>query len=194
MTKSSPSYIFFCCIGLIYLYSFCSLYIQWPGLYGINGIMPVDNYVDRVRHHFASKTNVEQFYAFPSVVLLYDMIGVSVNGLCDFLMVTSIGISILVTQGVHTPFVFLYLWLSYLGLYLLGQPFLSFQWDILLLETGFLTVIVQLFKKFGSSCNHLNWCYRFMVWKLMFMAGVVKLQANCPTWNELTALEVYVAL
>jgi hypothetical protein len=35
-----------------------------------------------------------------------------------------------------------------------------------------------------------NWCYRFLIWKLMFMAGVVKLQANCPTWLHLTALEV----
>ena len=25
---------------------------------------------------------------------------------------------------------------------------------------------------------------RFLAWKLMFCAGIVKLSANCPTWNS----------
>lgn len=34
---------------------------------------------------------------------------------------------------------------------------------------------------------------RFLLFKLMFMSGVVKIQANCPTWNNLTALEYHFA-
>lgn len=37
------------------------------------------------------------------------------------------------------------------------------------------------------------WPVRFLLFKLMLMSGVVKLQADCPTWNNLTALEYHFA-
>jgi len=33
------------------------------------------------------------------------------------------------------------------------------------------------------------WPLRFVLFKLMLMSGVVKVQARCPTWLRLTALE-----
>ncbi len=47
---------------------------------------------------------------------------------------------------------FLALWLCYKSLFDVGQTFLWFQWDILLLETGFLCLIVApltTFQNFG---------------------------------------------
>ena len=41
----------------------------------------------------------------------------------------------------HHGLLFLLLWAGYLGLYGVGQTFYSFQWDILLLEAGFATVL-----------------------------------------------------
>jgi len=37
------------------------------------------------------------------------------------------------------------------------------------------------------------WPLRFLLFKLMFMSGVVKIQSNCPTWLNLTALEYHFA-
>jgi hypothetical protein len=43
-------------MGLIYLIAFSSLYVQIPGLWGHEGVMPVDAYLNRVaQHHGANK-------------------------------------------------------------------------------------------------------------------------------------------
>ena len=115
---------------------------------------------------------------------------------------------------IHYIFILLYrnvlrpsggVFLSLVGLYyflvIVGQTFYSFQWDTLLLETGFITALCYCdwWLPFGddamqSNFSHLGvWPLRFLLFKLMFMSGVVKLQANCPTWNNLTALEFHFA-
>ena len=38
-----------------------------------------------------------------------------------------------------------------------------------------------------------RWLVRFTLFKLMFMSGVVKIQANCPSWLKLTALDYHYA-
>ena len=86
-------------------------------------------------------------------------------------------------------------WCLYLSLYTLGGTFLSFQWDILLLEVGFLAIwwAPVLFpgcatpvaaSSMGSSVaveqhpeppsRAVQWVIRFLFFKLMFMSGVVK--------------------
>ena len=71
-----------------------------------------------------------------------------------------------------------------------------FQWDILLLETGFLAILV-------APTNGNSWFYpkprdhvtmmmvRWLLFRMMFASGVVKLQSNCPTWWGLTAMPLH---
>jgi hypothetical protein len=77
-----------------------------------------------------------------------------------------------------------------------GPVFLSFQWEQLLLEVAFVSVLLAPW--FGRGPSRLRscaamWLLRFMLCKLMLMSGVVKLQANCPTWTQLTATEYHFA-
>ena len=73
-------------------------------------------------------------------------------------------------------------------------PFYNFQWDNMLLEVG----LVASWQQIGSLIHptadavtsHLP---RMMLFKLMFMSGLVKIQSNCPTWLKLTALEYHYA-
>ncbi|NXU30899.1 LMF2 factor, partial [Thalassarche chlororhynchos] len=63
-----------------------------------------------------------------------------------------------------------------------GQVFLYFQWDSLLLEAGFLAVLV-------APLRLVKW--RSPAWRAhdgVFASGVVKLTSRCPTWWGLTAL------
>ena len=63
------------------------------------------------------------------------------------------------------------------------SPFqLSFQWDIFLLETGFAAVLSA---SASSPLPPVAWLLRFQLFKIMFMSGIVKTQANCPTWKSL---------
>ena len=85
----------------------------------------------------------------------------------------------------------------------LGSTFYSFQWDILLLEAGFLTGVsgyapwmsmTTISKRGNASKQAVSaWPLRFLLFKLMTLSGVVKIQADCPTWINLTALEYHFA-
>jgi hypothetical protein len=89
----------------------------------------------------------------------------------------------------------------YYFLVLLGGQFYTFQWDVLLIETGFLTALcfapwqsLNLRKEDITTTTTVGcWPLRFLLFKLMFMSGIVKVQAECPTWENLTALEFHFA-
>ena len=90
----------------------------------------------------------------------------------------------------------------YYFLVLLGGQFYTFQWDVLLIETGFLTALcfapwqsLNLRKEDITTTTTTVGCWplRFLLFKLMFMSGIVKVQAECPTWENLTALEFHFA-
>uniref|UniRef100_A0A8C5DWQ3 Lipase maturation factor n=1 Tax=Gouania willdenowi TaxID=441366 RepID=A0A8C5DWQ3_GOUWI len=66
--------------------------------------------------------------------------------------------------------------------------------DSLLLETGFLTVLVApltLVRGSRGIREHDSmtfWLVRWLLFRLMFVSGAVKLTSRCPTWWGLTAL------
>jgi hypothetical protein len=87
-------------------------------------------------------------------------------------------------------------WILYLSILLVGQTFLSFQWDIFLLEVGGLAILYAPLSPLTAKRQPsaviimcLNWC----LFKIMLMSGVVKVQARCPTWMKLTALHYHYA-
>lgn len=105
--------------------------------------------------------------------------------------------SALAVLGVHHISVFMVLYLNYLSLFLLGQRWLGFQWDIFLLESG---ALLLLYCPLLSLLSHTNrevppvaWLLRAFIAKFMYMNGVVKVAADCPTWKHLTALEYHFA-
>lgn len=88
-------------------------------------------------------------------------------------------------------FTFLFLWILYLSLYQVGQTFIYFQWDSLLLESGFISVFVAplIHSKKGSNTPKDKFCFWLIKWllfRLMFASGVVKLTSKCPTWWNLS--------
>jgi hypothetical protein len=76
------------------------------------------------------------------------------------------------------------LFVLYLSLCSVGQDFMSFQWDMLLLETGFLAIFL------GWS-NTVVWLFRLLVFRLMFSSGAVKLLSGDPAWKGLRALNFH---
>ncbi len=165
-------------------------------------MLPADGYLDRIVNQQAAlgvDPSASQLVSnifvllrrYPCLGILSRVIGVSYEAIFECLMLFGIALSILTLLG-HRSFVtFSAMWIAYLSLFLAGQTFLSFQWDILLLEIGFLTAVAHTYiMKRGAGPRIVQLLFRFIFWKLMFMSGIVKLQANCPTWLHLTALEV----
>ena len=73
----------------------------------------------------------------------------------------------------------------YLSYVVAGQDFMSFQWDALLLEVGFLAIFVT-----GGS-RIVIWLYRWLVFRYLLLAGAVKLLSGDASWQALTALDYH---
>jgi predicted DCC family thiol-disulfide oxidoreductase YuxK len=89
-----------------------------------------------------------------------------------------------------------------IGLYVLyflldvaGQDFLSFQWDALLLETGFAAILLAPFGVRPSYSEQPSmvalWVQRFLIFRLMLESGAVKLLSGDPAWRNLAALDFH---
>lgn len=99
-------------------------------------------------------------------------------------------------QQFCNAFVFILLWVLYLSVYQIGQVFLYFQWDIMLLESGCITILVApLFYNSKSRTSTPRdricfWLIKWLFFRLMFASGVVKLTSKCPMWWGLTGMSL----
>ncbi len=85
------------------------------------------------------------------------------------------------------------LWALYLSFVSVGRDFMSFQWDILLLETTLLLCWSAPWRLKPDLARWRPpavgvWLTRFLLFRLMFESGYVKLASGDPTWRNLTAL------
>src|SRR5712692_2797566 len=126
-------WVFLRFIGLIYLIAFASLGVQILGLIGKDGILPAGSFLHAVKEHFREGL----YWQFPTLAW-FD----ATDAFLQFLCWGGAGLSLLLVFGVVPRVAAGLLWIFYLSLFIVGQAFLSFQWDILLLETGFLTIFL----------------------------------------------------
>ncbi|MDQ2898601.1 MAG: lipase maturation factor family protein, partial [Acidobacteriota bacterium] len=69
----------------------------------------------------------------------------------------------------------------YLSLVSAGQIFMGYQWDFLLLEAGFLAIFLK-------PTLVRVWLFQWLLFRLIFESGAVKLLSGDPTWHNLTAM------
>ena len=62
---------------------------------------------------------------------------------------------------------------------------MTYQWDMLLIEAGFLAIFLT-----GGS-RIVVWLYRLLLFRFLFLAGLVKLASGDATWQQLTALDYH---
>jgi predicted DCC family thiol-disulfide oxidoreductase YuxK len=118
-------------LGLIYLIAFVSLWTQIVGLIGAKGILPVGTYLSNAH----AQIGLRAVSVLPTLCWIS-----SSNAFLHFLCGGGVVLSVLLILRVAPAISAALLFVFYLSLAVAGQNFLSFQWDILLLETGFLAV------------------------------------------------------
>jgi hypothetical protein len=181
-------WIFLRFLGVVYLAAFLSLWVQVHGLIGSRGILPVSQYLDDVRQG----TGVERFYLAPTLFWL-DSSDRALTGTCA----SGVVLSAILIVGIAPVPVLVCLWFWYLSLTTAGQVFLGYQWDGLLLETGFLAIFyapLQLWPRLGREAEPsrvVGWLFRWLLFRLMFTSGVAKLLSGDATWRGLTALQYH---
>ncbi|XP_008297935.1 lipase maturation factor 2a [Stegastes partitus] len=186
-----PRRMFLWCMAVIYLAAFVSLYVQIPGLYGNEGLLPA-----RRQLRYSGKPLLDQLLSSPTLLWLGPQLGLDTHTAMELLCLVGAALSLAATlvEALRDSVVFFILWALYISMYQVGQVFLYFQWDNLLLETGFLCVLVApltLIRGSRGVREHDRvtfWLIRWLLFRLMFASGVVKLTSRCPTWWGLTAV------
>lgn len=150
--------LFLQCICLTYAVAFYSVYLQLPGLYGDQGILPARSVLDTSR--LKTEKLSDLLSESPTILWLVPLTGLSTSQFMDVICLVCTVLALVVTlcPSLATKLVLLILWAGYLSIYQIGQTFLWFQWDILLLEVGFLALIMAPFW-WGCHDTPLPWDY-----------------------------------
>ncbi|HXZ95465.1 MAG TPA: lipase maturation factor family protein [Burkholderiales bacterium] len=163
-------------IGLIYLAAFVSIGVQALGLIGSHGILPLSEFIDAIKHYFG----VERYWLFPMVFWLASA-DLAIQVICW----AGAALSLLLVFNILPRLCLLLLYALYLSLFYAGQDFMTFQWDLLLLECGFLAVLLSVTPQIGI------WLLRWLLFRFMFLSGAVKLLSGDSTWRSLSALSYH---
>jgi len=172
-------------LALAFLAAFLSLSSQVESLIGSSGILPASNFMAEVHRQAGSSAWLE----LPTLCWLNDS-----DLFLRFLCGAGAVLSIILFIDLAPALCLFLLWLFYLSLVKVGQDFLNFQWDILLLEAGLLAFMASpLALKPGSTAKNepprlLLFLFQWLLFRLIFCAGVVKLSSGDPAWRGLTAL------
>src|SRR5262245_59827869 len=182
------SWLFLRALGLIYGVAFISLAVQVQGLVGRHGILPAAELLEQEKKQWGKR----RVLLLPSVCWWNCR-----DGFLKFLCWAGAFLSLLLVLGVAPVPVLVLLWLLYLSLFAVCRIFLSYQWDILLLETGFLAIYLAPLEMLPSwppatsPSPVILWLYYWLLFRLMFASGVVKWRSGDRSWRNLTALKYH---
>lgn len=166
--------VFLRVLGLAYLAAFASLRPQMRALFGAHGIVSAAQLLTEARTEYGSAA----FGMLPTVFWLGCPDG-CLEGIC----LAGSAAAILMITGFFSRAAAVICWVFYLSIVSVGAPFTNFQWDALLLESGFLAMF--------AGAPWLVWGYRVLLFRLMFESGVVKLTSGDVNWRDFHALHFH---
>src|SRR6266853_724041 len=184
-------------LGTIYLIAFVSLWVQVDGLVGSDGMSPANQFLPAVR----AQIGPDAYSLLPTLCWF----GQS-DAFLHFLCGSGVLFSLLLIFGIAPAISLVALFVLYLSLTIAGQIFFNFQWDVLLLEAGFLSIFFapwrlwprELSFRSGSTIpvtapvsRTALFLLKLLLFKLVLMSGVVKLTSGDPSWWNLTALDYH---
>lgn len=162
----------------MYVCAFASLWVQVEGLLGAQGIRPAAELLGVARERLGGWA----FYYVPTLLWLTGASDLALNALCALGVTAGLSLAFLWAPRAGS----FAAWLLYLSLVVVGEPFTSFQWDMLLLEAGVVGWLAA-----SAEARLGVWLARGLLWKLMFLSGAVKLLSGDPTWRDLSALSYH---
>src|SRR5262249_31710320 len=155
-----------------------------------DGILPARAYMSSARAFvLAEHIGLDRFRLLPTVCWLSTS-----DAFLRGLALSGAALAALLVAGVLPALVLTLLWLDYLSLSVVAREFLSSQWAALLLETGFLAiflaplVLVERPRAPAAPPRLGVWLMLWLLFRLMFGSGIVKLASGDPTWRNLTAM------
>ena len=184
------------CLGLVSFIAILSYWAQADALIGTSGLIPWEKDLANIES-FLGSNNLEQSKFNLRPTLLWFSIFANHNLLFILGTISSLALALGFIPGPAA----LLTWIFYLSLSAVGEPFLSFQWDALLLESLFISLPFLPFvsrhrlKKPELPSKWARILVLLLLAKLMVESGVVKFtffdtdQSN--SWINYTALDFH---
>ncbi len=174
-------------LGLLLLAAFVSAGLQLPGLIGSKGVLPLAESLKAVAVDYGPR----RFFLLPTLFWFHagDLF---LTGACWL----GAACSLLLALGILPLPCLLAAWALYLSIVVGGAEFFDFQWDFLLLEMAFLALFLAPPLRLSPSRRKnlppaMRWLLLWLLFRVVFFSGVVKLVGADPSWGSLNALRYF---
>ncbi|MCU1399522.1 MAG: hypothetical protein JWN62_2631 [Acidimicrobiales bacterium] len=163
-------------IGLVYVIAFVVALDQFRPLLGERGLQPVRSFVAAVP--FRRAPSLFHWRYSDRMLTGVGGVGLVLSGCVTVGLVERLPLALSMS-------VWLILWALYLSIVNVGQTFYGFGWETLLLEAGFLAILLGN----GSTAPPVVvlWLFRWLAFRVEFGAGLIKMRGD-PCWRDLTCL------
>jgi lipase maturation factor 1 len=175
-------------LGAVFFCAFASLGVQIRGLAGEHGIVPARQFLDAAWN----KLDIAALWQVPTLCWLN-----AGDAMLVAICLAGVALSVVLICGVLPGLCSLLLWALYLSVCKVAMPFTSFQWDTLLLETALPAAVLLPWRirprwdRWRPAQQAAFWVLWWLLFRLMFQSGVVKLASEDPTWRGFTALDYH---
>jgi hypothetical protein len=166
-------------LALVYLIAFLCALNQFRPLLGEHGLLPVTAWVRQVPF----RDTPSLFYLFPK------------DWAFGAAAWAGIALSALAMAGVTDRYAtwlaaltWGIIWVLYLSFVNVGQTFYGFGWESILLEAGFFAMFLG--ARTVAPPLPALWAFRWLEFRLMFGAGLIKLRGDA-CWHDLTCLNYH---
>ena len=166
-------------LGAIYFFAFGAFLFQMKGLFGKNGILPIESYLDwlkRVRPKRCYQLAPTLFWLSAKDEMQF--LVVALGTVCSALLV----------GGFYPTLLLICVFALYLSIISAGQDFLSFGWEVFLQEITLNAILLSM----SPVPNLLVWIsINLLLFRFHVQAGAVKIQSGDPNWKNLTAIKYH---
>jgi Lipase maturation factor len=163
-------------LAAIYLVAFVSALNQFPALLGERGLLPVRDFLDRVR--FRDAPSLFHWRYSDGLLRAIAWIGILLSA------ATLAGVTERLPLAVGIA-VWLVLWALYLSIVNVGQTFYGFGWESMLCEAGFFAALLG--PRDVDPPLIVVLILRWMLFRVELGAGLIKLRHD-ECWRNLTCL------
>jgi lipase maturation factor 1 len=181
-------WLFLRALGMTALIAIGSYWSQMPGLVGSGGIWPAALQLESYR----SQLGGAAFFQLPTLAWIS-----STDAALHVLCASGVVLSLLLVVGVAPQLVSFALWAVWLSLVSVGEPFLNFQWDMLLIESLLLGALYSPLRLGPGTSGErepsrfAGFLLRWLAMRLMLLSGLVKLLSGDVAWRSLTAFRYH---
>jgi hypothetical protein len=163
-------------LAAIYFIAFLVALNQFRPLLGERGLLPVPDFVSRIR--FFDAPSIFHWRYSDRLLAAVSWAGLALSG------AAVLGLLDLVPTPV-AMLVWFALWALYLSIVNVGQTFYAFGWESLLCETGFLAIFLG--NAQIAPPITLVFLVRWLLFRVEFGAGLIKMRGD-RCWRDLTCL------